>query len=397
MFYQRLFPYQTFYRWLNYGSGVSKNFTHREFSFTLVNDIYIRFQSFNDLPSFKKEIDRLQPIKIDIGAIYSVRPKDKKTVNEKAFRPLEKEFVLDIDMTDYDEIRTCCTGGDICHKCWEFMTISIKVIDACLREDFGFKHILWVYSGRRGVHCWVGDERARMMDNETRKAVIGYMEVIKGGASMERKVRLPRVLHPSLKRSFELIKPYFKPLILEEQGVLDTKEQWDKVLGILSDTVAREKLDEQWTDDAMASGTAKWQQLEDEIKLSSKDYDSVARDIQFQYLYPRLDSNVSTHINHLLKSPFCVHPKTQRVCVPIDPELCDEFDPFKVPTLSTLNDELNQMASSGEITDEERKIPDYKKTSLKPYMELFEKIVQGMETEAKANSSNKRAQPDYTW
>ncbi|KAG0501423.1 hypothetical protein HPP92_001495 [Vanilla planifolia] len=50
---------------------------------------------------------------------------------------------------------------------------------------------------------------------------------------------------------------------------------------------------------------------------------------------------VSKHMNHLLKAPFCVHPKTGRVCVPIDPQHCDSFDPTAVPTLSKLLEELN--------------------------------------------------------
>lgn len=119
-------------------------------------------------------------------------------MSEKAFKPLEKELVLDIDMTDYDDVRTCCQGGDICLICWDFMTIAIKIIDASLRDDFGFKHIMWVYSGRRGVHCWVCDEKARRLDNENRKAIINFLDVVRGGSQIARKVRLPSVLHPSL-------------------------------------------------------------------------------------------------------------------------------------------------------------------------------------------------------
>ena len=43
------------------------------------------------------------------------------------------------------------------------------------------------------------------------------------------------------------------------------------------------------------------------------DKDLSLQALVFTYLYPRLDANVSTGINHLLKSPWCVHPKTGKL------------------------------------------------------------------------------------
>ena len=78
------------------------------------------------------------------------------------------------------------------------MTITLKIVDRALREDFGFKHMLWVYSGRRGIHCWVCDSRARKLSQDERKALVGYLEVIKGGKDLSKKVNIGNVLHPSL-------------------------------------------------------------------------------------------------------------------------------------------------------------------------------------------------------
>ena len=48
-------------------------FTHREFSFTLKDDIYIRYLSFANLEEFEKELQKRCPYKIDIGAVFSHR------------------------------------------------------------------------------------------------------------------------------------------------------------------------------------------------------------------------------------------------------------------------------------------------------------------------------------
>jgi len=72
----------------------------------------------------------------------------------------------------------------------------------------------------------------------------------------------------------------------------------------------------------------------------------IIAEIIFTYCYPRLDVNVSKGTNHLLKSPFSVHPLSRKVSVPIDVNKCDEFDLDKVPTLDILIEQLSSLNSS---------------------------------------------------
>ena len=46
-------------------------FVNREFSFTLKDDVYLRYQSFSDQQELEKEILKRNPYKIDIGAVFT--------------------------------------------------------------------------------------------------------------------------------------------------------------------------------------------------------------------------------------------------------------------------------------------------------------------------------------
>ena len=119
-------------------------FANREFSFCLPGDIYLRFNSYDNQQEMRKAIISRLPVKIDIGAVYNIKPKDSKKAKILTFTPEERELVFDIDMSDYDDVRTCCSGTAICAKCWPFMIVAARILEAYLREDFGFKNLLWV-------------------------------------------------------------------------------------------------------------------------------------------------------------------------------------------------------------------------------------------------------------
>lgn len=93
-------------------------------------------------------------------------------------------------MTDYDSIRTCCSGADICRRCWNFISAAVRVLDRALRDQFGYKHLLWVYSGRRGIHLWISDREALELTDEQRRALVGWLTVIQGGKEMHKKVNV---------------------------------------------------------------------------------------------------------------------------------------------------------------------------------------------------------------
>ena len=66
---------------------------------------------------------------------------------------------------------------------------------------------------------------------------------------------------------------------------------------------------------------------------------------------PRIDVNVTSQINHLIKSPFSAHPDTGKISIPIDienqnfdPKLVCTFDTFEVTPFKNLLTSIERKA-----------------------------------------------------
>ncbi|ESN95157.1 hypothetical protein HELRODRAFT_102735 [Helobdella robusta] len=396
VYYKKIFPHNFFYRWLSYGGEPKSYYTNREFSFTLMDDVYIRYLSFSDGLEFEKELIKTSPFKIDIGAVFSHRPKDQKTLKPGSFQAMEKELVFDIDMTDYDDVRSCCSGADICHNCWPLMAVGVQIIDRALREDFGFEHRLW----------------ARALPSNARSAIVDYLTLVKGGENQVKKVNLSSLsLHPHIQESLSILNDrFFEDYAICKQNFLNDDSKMLKMMKMLPDdlqTMIKKFLDQQ--DPSKLNSKNRWEALKihadkkrsqlidlsnekkppKDIREQLRKHSHLVEEIKLQYCYPRLDANVTKGVNHLLKSPFCIHPKTGRVCVPFCAEEVWQFNPFTVPTITQLCNELDNL----DVTDAKKKKDFPLCKSLNDAVEVFKKFVEDLE---KSFLKKRKEQNDMT-
>ncbi|KAL5267666.1 hypothetical protein ACHWQZ_G004643 [Mnemiopsis leidyi] len=211
-----------------------------------------------------------------------------------------------------------------------------------------------------------------------RGAIADYLSLVIGGDQQAKKVTIPGIPHPSVRRSVNTISRYFEELMIDSQDFLGTPEKCQKVLSMFPAKSIQDDL-QNWATSHHDSKT-KWNKLKDAWstyakKRKIKQENNAIYEVVLQLCYPRLDVNVTKGLNHLLKSPFSVHPKTGRVCVPFLAQHVDSFDPFTVPTLKEIIAEVDNW--SGDST-----VLDYAKTSLKPSIDLFKKFVRSCQRES---------------
>ena len=370
IYYKKLFPVEELCAWLTYGNDPDDDskdndrdcLVKREFSFTF-EDAYLRYQGLPDVCRFRDAIAEYNPLSINIGACYN-HPMNRKG-SIQSFSPVWKEFVLDLDLSDYDPVRACCSKESSCSNCWSLMTTAIRCVHEILTVTLGYENVLWVYSGRRGVHCWVCDSNARSLSDEGRTSLIRGMNLfpVEGNVLTDKEC-----LHPMISRMIEHLQPVFLERV-KTQRLFSEPRIAERLLSVVPSPEIRASVLQfaSRTDD----GLAVWAELRRQVNekatfhLQDKGNERMANKLRSsldgviaEATAPRFDVGVSTRKDHLLKSPFCVHPKTGRICVPIDPT--KPFDAAQAPTLPGL------------IQDLDARKPE---TTLGPYLRYFSEFL----------------------
>jgi DNA primase catalytic subunit len=257
----------------------------------------------------------------------------------------------------YNSIRICdCVkdnddnskGKSICKECWYLIGSASITIQYLLEEFYLIKkdQLLWVYSGNRGIHCWINDKDMNNYSNTS------FFEDISQPLSLIRDEDIIKELnnpHSKFKELFnnKLHKYFIKyivntslfkkviPLILEfincyyniiyekikmifEDKIYLNIEKWESFVSISTN-----KIITNWSNNNT-----------NEVLCIPHEF------IVMRLLLPIYDKNVNK-IGHHLKLPFSIHNTTQRLSFPI------EFE--KIPDIIMDNEFINKITLNKHI------------------------------------------------
>ena len=332
-YYRNHFPHEAVCKLLG-RAWRGKDMLHfREVAVETHNDSYIRWLSVSSPAELRRTLVSKNTCKVHVGAIFDQQPIHRKKVH--SIEATQREFVVDIDLDDYVNSGVEASEIDACDATWPVVAFGMVIVETIMREKFGFKNMLTVYSGRRGAHLTVYDARACELTDEARGAMVSYMQPSDKQTEGGRPNYADIMSDGFFGHLWEThILPFWTNYSLKPRdegggGVLDSLIDREDFIALLGDDHAKRTLNI-----TLLPGIKAWEVVwQYALGSKYKEYTiKKVKDTVISYVWPRLDANVSKKRNHLNKAWFSLHPKTGRLCVPVF-GFPGKFDPSKCPRL----------------------------------------------------------------
>lgn len=292
-------------------------------------DYFSRYNCAGDASQLRQLAAARKATEIHFGAFYA----DSATREHCTLHPpVGKPFVIDLDLQDCPATAHFKVPKENLQKCDRFLPLvllGVEALKAALHDAFGFVHFACFYSGRRGVHMWVLDQRAFMLSPEARSAVTAALTA--GGQG------LPLYKFPSFARAVDVLFAGFGCLPLLEDD--DYASEFVACIGLQQKVdrlrVGARKQFAELRNEVFGrdSASERWKHIQKRVDETGEEWiKERLRRLVVGQTWPKLDAAVSATTEHLTKSPFAVHSSTGRICVAL-PSPATAFDARTCPTV----------------------------------------------------------------
>ena len=297
-YYDEKFPMDYFMSFI----GLS-NFQNREFGFVVGENRFVRNISFSNTVELKDFMVQNSVKHAYVGAVYDKPPSKNNPIQKIKWQ--SREFIYDIDIDE-----------DVyCKDCWSLVQEAAFFIDETMKEDFGFKEVIWFFSGRRGVHGWVMDKITKDFDQSQRVAILNYLTFIHDEKRTQSIEEIPNEAKPLRNRIYALVAKAFldraTPDNLKELGMSARKAN-----EIVSRIKTIENFDHNQYNILIPNDTVIRNKLSEEFILRR---------------YPRIDRKVTMDTRRVSRMPYSIHGKTGQIAIEI--KNIEKFYPDSAPTV----------------------------------------------------------------
>lgn len=352
-YHKNIYPYILVIKYLE---TCGTSIQHRDILFQKIkqnNETYVtRFESFTNTTEFYKILQN-NVMRIEIGGM-STTPLILKNITQFScvIETSELKFDVDIDLYDTNsKTRDCCIGGTICPKCITLGIIAIQTLIAMLKIIFNFKSFLISYSGNKGFHLYVCDPSVLYLSNDQRKSIVHMLCCDNDPESMNMFETMYLSSIPFRNVVDTVLVPYF----FTTYHVCHIEAYNKNIYNALMDCASKniipkdifiiQQLEIQYDIDIWLSSSS---------ELKQCIIAAIAKTIR-----PKIDSQVTTSVSHLLKSMYTVHGSTQRICIPLSEENLQSFALCDIPYLTETTIENGEVFEKS-ITYLENWIEEYK-------------------------------------